>query len=365
MADEKPLDIFVLTGELSGDKLGYEILKNIAGKFNIEGVLGQHLKTLPIKEFLSMEVFNFMGLSKPFSSLYSIVKSFKAVQKKILKSKPKVVLLIDLPDINLMLAKSLRKKGFKGKIVQVVCPTIWAWKEKRKQTLEKYFDHLFVLFPFEKELFTGSPLSVSYIGHPLFNIVPEKKMEKKVLSLWPGSRRHEVEKLLPDFLEAAKQFPEYKIHISVAKETLRPLIEKVCQNYDVVLRAPKEKDALIKDSHLALSKNGTINLELALHHVPQMTCYRIGKLEKFLGELLFGLYLPHYSLPNILLKKRVIPELIGPFASLKNIKKELNALITSEDVQESMRDDYSRLSSFIQKNKAEDPEKILLSQLSD
>lgn len=344
----KKSDIFVLTGELSGDLLGYSLLKDLAKNHTIEGVIGPNLKKLGIKEILPMDSFNFMGLSKPISSIFKILSSLKAVYKHILATNPKVLLLIDLPDINLRVAKKVRQKGYKGKIIQVVCPTIWAWRPKRKAILEKYYDQLLCLFPFEKDLFKDSTLKVSYIGHPLNSIVPrEDEPTKKIIAIFPGSRKQEVQSLLPSFLKACENFPEYEIHVSIAKDSLRHSIVELTKGQNVILRDPKDKDTLIKEASFALAKNGTINLELALSFVPQVSCYTVSRLEKFIYTTFFSLFLPHYSLPNILLQKRAIPELIGPVASQKNISTEFTNLVRSPYLAASMKADYKNLSSFL------------------
>jgi lipid-A-disaccharide synthase len=366
MDDNHPLDIFVLTGELSGDILGAYLLKDLIGKYTVEGVIGPNLKALGCKEFLPMDSFNFMGFTKPLSSLLKIFRSFKKIKRHILDSNPKIVILIDLPDINLKMAKSIRENGYRGKIIQVVCPTIWAWRAKRKYTLEKYYDHLFCLFAFEKELFNDSPLKVSYIGHPLRSINPkDNENSKKVLAIFPGSRKQEVEKLLPLFLKSSNEIKDFEIHVSAAKQSLVPLIEKITKNHRVKIRPPEEKNALIEESSFALSKNGTVNLELALFHIPQITCYPISFFEITVIAKIFNLYLTHYSLPNILLKKRAIPELIGPFASVKNIKKELYNLLYDPYIKKSMKQDYLQLSTLFKENCPTNYLSILQSQLSD
>ena len=366
MDEKHSLDIFVLTGELSGDVLAADLLKELISKYKIEGVIGQNLKALGCKEFLPMDSFNFMGFTKPISSLAKIISSFQKIKKHILKTNPKIVMLVDLPDINLLMAKKLRKKGFTGKIIQVVCPTIWAWRPKRKAILEKYFDHLLCLFPFEKDLFVDSPLKVSYIGHPLKSIaVVEEENKKKVLAIFPGSRKQEVEKLLPLFLQASSDFKDYEIHVSVAKDSLLPLIKKITKNHKIEIKLPHQKDALIKETSVALAKNGTINLELALSHVPQITCYTLSFFEITVIAKIFSLYLTHYCLPNILLNKRVIPELIGPNATLKNIKKELYNLIHDPYIKKSMKADYIELSSVFRKDSSLNAASILQSQLCD
>ncbi|MCH9811709.1 hypothetical protein K0U07_02975 [bacterium] len=360
--DHSEIDIFVLTGELSGDKLGYELLKGLDTVYQIEGAIGPNLSTLNIKKAFSMNCFSVMGFSKIISSLFGIIRSFVKMRNYILKKNPKMVLLIDLPDINLRMAKHLRKKGYKGKIVQVVCPSIWAWRPKRKKTLEKYYDHLLCLFPFEKELFKDSTLPVTCIGHPLSKIVPRNSDPKKnILAIFPGSRKHEVEKLLPSYLKAVEPLTDFAIHISIAKESLRPVIEKITRGKKVILRAPREKEALINEASFALTKNGTINLELALSHLPQVSSYRITPLETIIMKAFPSLYLPHYSLPNILLKKRIIPELVGPFASTKNLAYEIKNLVENPFVLESMESDYKKLSSLLKKFSINDPQETLTS----
>ncbi len=364
MDDQKSVEIFVLTGELSGDKLGFEILKDLAPTVGIEGVLGPHLKSLGISQLLEMDALNFMGILRPISSLRKIFRAVKKIQNRILELNPKIVLLIDLPDINLRLAKRLKAAGYSGKIIQVVCPTIWAWRPKRKQTLEKYYDHLFCLFPFERDLFKNSNLKVSYIGHPLNNITPSKAAAKnKILALFPGSRKQEVLRLLPLFLAACKDLTDFSIHVSVAKDSLLSSIKEITKGFNVTLRSPHEKDSLIEETSFALAKNGTINLELALHHVPQITCYSISKLERYIYEYCFSLKLPHYSLPNILLKKRAVPELIGPFCLLKNVQIEITNLINDPYISHSMLQDYAQLSTYLKKQSTADPKKLIESLL--
>ncbi len=358
------IEIFVLTGELSGDQLGFDILKDLSKTVAIEGVLGPNLKSLGISEFLGMDELNFMGLLRPIASLRKIFKAAKKIQRRILSLNPKIVLLIDLPDFNLRMAKRLRKSGYKGKIIGVVCPTIWAWRPKRKKILEKYYDELLCLFPFEVDLFKDSSLKVSYIGHPLNKITPrDSDPGKKIIALFPGSRKQEVLRLLPLFLKASKHLEDFSIHVSVAKDSLLSTIEEITKEYHVTLRTPQEKELLIQDASFALSKNGTINLELALSHLPQISCYSLSTFERVIYELLFSLTLPHFSLPNILLKKRVIPELVGPFCSLKNIRTEITNLVTDPFISKSMNADYTHLSTFLKGYSIKEARKLIESQL--
>ena len=169
---------------------------------------------------------------------------------------------------------------------------------------EKYYDHLMCLFPFEKELFKNSKLPVSYIGHPLISCPQITNRNKRnIIAIFPGSRKQEIKYLLPNFLKATESFKEFEIHISVAKTSLLKLIKTYSKNYSTTLRLPEEKNQLISEASYALSKNGTINLELALSGLPQITCYNLSSIEKFIFQYFFSLHLTHYSLPNIILKK--------------------------------------------------------------
>jgi lipid-A-disaccharide synthase len=223
--------------------------------------------------------------------------------------------------MHLLLAKALRKSGYVGKIVQVVCPAVWAWGKKKIPTLEKYFDHVFCLFPFEASLLKNG----HYVGHPLVEMIaPPTEKREKLLTLFPGSRRGEIARNLPLQLAAARKFvqshPEFQIAVSAADET----IKEQCPG--IYVFPPEDNYAMMRKSTLAIAKSGTVNLELALHEVPTVVTYEMNYLDYLLAKYVFQIHLPHYCIVNILLNQRLFPEHYGVRLSADTICRDLETL---------------------------------------
>jgi lipid-A-disaccharide synthase len=304
--------LFIFAGERSGDLQGAAILKALKSNYSISAVAGPLMREYPLFLIEPMESFQVMGAIDILFHIRKLLSLFYKVRKHILETKPDVVLLIDYQDFNLLLAKSLRKAGYKGKIGQVVCPTVWAWRKKRVRSLEENFDHLFCLFPFEPSLFPQKKLKVSYIGHPLLQIIPPLPQDVKrepLILLFPGSRRKEVERNLPLQLKAAEKFrqahPEFNIAISVSNSDFHIKSE----NY--ILFPSSENYNMMKKGTLAIAKSGTINLELALHEVPTVVTYQMSRFDYLLGKYLLRIQLPHFCIVNYLLNHRLFPEHYG------------------------------------------------------
>ena len=286
------LDIFVVCGEMSGDNLAAKILKPIAHRFSIEGIIGQRLEKIGVKKFLSIDAFQKMGFVDVFKNLPRFLVLFQKIKKTIIEKNPKIVVLVDNPDFNLLLAKALRKRLFKGKLVQLVCPSVWAWRKGRIKTIEKNFDLLLTLLPFEKDLFSSPSLQVTYIGHPLIEELAQTPLvtkmpfpsKKPTIGLFPGSRKKEISLNLPLQLKAVYALRHtYQIGISVASKKFLPLIETLAKNLPMnVLMIPFENRLVfMKNIQFALSKLGSVNLELAFFKVPTILTYPLPFLKNF------------------------------------------------------------------------------------
>jgi lipid-A-disaccharide synthase len=270
-----------------------------------------------------LQVMGFIDVLKHFPRLYKI---FRRTVQTILHLNPKVVVTIDYPGFNLRLAKALRKKGYKGKICHVVCPSVWAWGKKRIQTLAKYDDLLLTLLPFEKPLFQKTSLRVEFIVHPLVKKVPyELYPEENLIALFPGSRAHEIERNLPYFLRLIPKLgSQLKFVMSVSQEKYRPLIQKMA-GPSISLLTPPEMNQ--RKPMLAIAKCGTIALELALKGIPTVVTYKISPLDILLAKWVFRINLPYYSLPNLILNRPLFPELIGPELTDKNLFEAVTTLL--------------------------------------
>ena len=334
MADEKGLDLFVVVGEKSGDALAKEVLSPLFKKHSIGGVLGPDLRELGAKEFFPMEALQINGFGSLITKGLSAIQFFFKVRKSILAKKPKAVLLVDNAEFSLLMARSLRKKGFKGKIIQLVAPSIWAWRGSRKKTLETHYDYLLSIFPFEEELFSHSPLPVSYIGHPLVEKILKSDDQPPVeredlIALFPGSRTKEIKLLLPLQLKVVGKLPDMKVAIGVSSSSKLPLIKSICAKHGVSpdLIPSNERYSLMKRAKVALAKFGTVNLEIAMHSTPTVTHYTLPWIEYFFIAKVFKIFLPHYSIVNILVKRRVFPEYVSFMATEKNLRNEIKNLL--------------------------------------
>lgn len=319
----------MVAGEVSGDMLGGSILASLMKDqidLDVVGIGGPQMRAQGLFPTVPMEELQIMGFIDVIKHLPRLYKIFRSTIKTILHLNPKVVVTIDYPGFNLRLAKALRKKGYKGKICHVVCPSVWAWGKKRIQTLAKNYDLLLTLLPFEKPLFAKTSLRVEFIGHPLVKRVPyEIAPEENLVALFPGSRTKEIERNLPYFLRLLPKLdPKYNYIISLSQEKYRPLIEKMAGS-SIPLLTPKEMNH--RKPFFALAKCGTIVLELALKGVPTVVTYKISPIDTFLATWIFRIKLPYYSLPNLILNRSLFPELIGPELNDNNLFEKTSALL--------------------------------------
>ncbi len=322
-------DIFLVAGEASGDLLGAQLaerLKKLSPDLRLAGVAGPRMRAVGVTPLFQMEELNVMGFSDVLASLPRLLSSFFRIRRTILKLEPRAVVFIDYPGMNLKLAGALWDK-IPSKLIQYVCPSVWAWKRHRIQIMEETLDLLLCLFPFEPALFNPEKLPARFVGHPLaVSQLTTQAEERPYIALFPGSRLREIERNLPILLEAAERVatPFNKIAISVAHSELEPLIHRLAapwlvrhSSWELV---PREQSAqLMARSHLALAKSGTITLELALHGVPTVVIYAISRFDQFLAQKVFNISLPHYCIVNLLLSERVFPELFGCYLTVDSL----------------------------------------------
>ncbi len=339
--------VFVFAGEQSGDLLGGSLLKalkNAHPSLRPYGVGGRQMRAQGLHCILPMERFQVMGFSAVIKALPRLFSDFRQLQKRILKDRPAAVILIDYPDFNMRLEKTLRKKGYQGKLIHYVCPTVWAWRPSRVHTLAKSVDLLLSIFPFEKECFLKTPLHVSYVGHPLTAVIEQHVYQASwkeqfglppaspVIAIFPGSRRHEIETNLPLQLKAAEHYckvhPDAKVAISVARPELEALIHSMT-SLPTVLVPSTLRYELMKEAACAIATSGTVTLELALHATPTVVTYKLNHLNYFLGKYLFNIRLPHFCIVNIIGGKTIFPECIDRTLSAEQVFQELQTLVPS------------------------------------
>lgn len=330
------VDLFIVAGEASGDQLGEDLLQALKpSQLKIMGIGGSKMRAAGMETIFPMENLQVMGFIDVLFALPHLIRYFNKTVDAILKTRPKAVVTIDYPGFNLRLARTLRKKGFKGKICHYVCPSVWAWGKKRIGLMAKNLDLLLSILPFEQPLFAKTNLTVEYVGHPLVQkISVQENPDLQLIAFFPGSRTKEIERNFPYFIRLIKSLKRnspYRYVVSVSQEKYRPLLKKMAP--DLTLATPAEMKNL--KPFLAVAKSGTITLELALQGIPTVVTYAISPLDVFLAKHLFKISLPYYALPNLISNKPIFPELIGPSLTDEKLLQEVKNLINSSDRTQS------------------------------
>ena len=308
---------FILAGEASGDLHGANLAKEIKGE--LFGIAGPRMRKAGVRPILRQEEFEIMGFTGVLTALPKLKRQLKICADAAMDAD--AAILIDYGGFNLRLAQLLRKRGYKGKIIQYISPKVWAWGKGRIPKMAKALDLLLVIFPFEEKVFEGVDLDVEYVGNPLTEemakFVPDPDWcEERPLALFPGSRRSEILHNLPQMLATAeelkRQRPSLHFAISIANLNVQPLVvDALHQSHlDALLVPPEQAGQLMHHACAALAVSGTVNLQLALHRTPTVVVYRASWINLALAALLVRL--PYYSIANIVAGTEFMPELLGP-----------------------------------------------------
>lgn len=343
--------VFMFAGELSGDMHGGRLLRALKTKMDYRiatGVGGPNMRAQGLAGSLSMEDFDVMGFSDVLWELPRLRKQFNQLRDYILDTSPDVSIFVDSPSFSLRMARKLRQDGYKGKIVQYICPTVWAWGKHRIGQMADTLDLLLTIYPFEADLFTNTSLKVQYVGNPLQEVIREHRYDSNwqklfgikktqdLIALFPGSRTAEIGRNLPKQLEAVKllqkEHPGASFAISCAHEHNMELVQKILrksqlkQNRDVFFVPRIYSYDLMRTCRSAIAKSGTVTMELMLHKCPTVVVYELTTLNRLIAKYILRLNLPHYCIVNILAGKRVYPELIESGFNPENLYHHLKSL---------------------------------------
>ena len=352
---------YFFAGEASGDLHGSRLIQALHAdtqNSRFFGVGGPHMRRENFDCLIEMENFQVMGLSDVLKSLPRLWKLFYQVRDQISQIQPDCVVLIDYPGFNLRLARSLRKKGYRGKIVQYICPTIWAHGKKRIETLANNHDLLLTIYPFEAAYFSHTQLKVDYIGNPLVETIQRhvyqsdwKKIiglpeNREIIALFPGSRQGEIQLHAPLQLKAAAllkaKHPQFVFALSCAQDALQKDLVKLAEqgplllNDDLFIVPSHYHYELMKSSKAALAKSGTVTLELALHATPSVVHYELTMMNYLFAKYLLRLKLPHYCIVNILANETLFPEFIGRRISSADLQTQLEKMIFDSPLRKNV-----------------------------
>lgn len=340
--------VFIITGEYSGDIHGgkvAELLKQSEPDIQIEGIGGENLKNAGAKLFCDHTKMSGFGLS--LKMIIDHLQLEKKVVDYILNSyKPDLVLCIDYGTFNLRVAKKLKGNGIK--VFHYIPPQVWASRKWRIKGIKKYVDKVLCIFPFEIEMYKKEGIDVHYCGHPLVKQLPEKAdknvffekhnldTQRPLVSVFPGSRPLELKFFSKTFIKAAKtlrkKHPEIQFCISHAPNLKDEIFYKYVKSEDFkVIKG--ENQALLSVSDSLILASGTVALEAALYQTPMIIGYK-GPWILYIIYLLVRC-IKRVSLPNIIMDKEIIPELIQTKFNVDNICYETEKLLYNNEARTS------------------------------
>jgi lipid-A-disaccharide synthase len=351
------MKLYLVAGEASGDLHGANLMKALKGQqadidFRFFG--GDKMQaeggTL-VKHYAEMA---FMGFTEVLLNIRTIFKNMAVCKADIIAFKPDALVLIDFPGFNLKIAEFARKNGIK--VFYYISPKVWAWNQKRVLKIKKVVDHMFCILPFEVAFYKEWGMEVDYIGNPLLDAVASfspspnfrethQLSEEKIIALLPGSRKQEIERLLPEMLEAAANFKNYKFVIAAAPTFTPEYYHKFIQGRDIPLVFNATYD-LLNVADAAIVASGTATLETALFRVPQLVVYKGGTISIAIARLLVKIRF--ISLVNLIVDRKVVAELIQEDCNPTKIAAELNNIIDGEG-RTKMETDYEELLSIMGK----------------
>ena len=350
------MKIVVITGEESGDYLGAALLSALEKfydqKLDIYGIGGKALKIKGIKNFYDISEINVMGIIEVIPKIFHIKNIINKTVSKTLDLKPDIVLTIDSPDFTLRIAKKLKQKDSSLKIIHFVAPSVWMWRSGRIKTVKQSIDHLLTILPFEKEIFEKEKINTSFVGHPITEINRQdyssstlnelsNNIKKEIMLILPGSRRKEVEKLLPIYLEAIRQsnWRDRFDMVIPATENMYELIRNITKNkfQDIEITILRNEEQKLKAFHLAnyaITTSGTAALELSYFGIAYVSGYKFNALTYIMMSLLIKMKMG--NLINIILNKMLIPELLQSECTPQNINFYMDKILNDSEYRNNI-----------------------------
>ncbi|MEO4175617.1 lipid-A-disaccharide synthase [Acinetobacter pittii] len=386
----RKLKIGIVVGEVSGDTLGVKLMRSFREQgidAEFEGIGGPQMIAEGFNSYYPMETLSVMGIVEVLKDLKKLFAVRDGLINQWTQHPVDIFIGIDAPDFNLRLSKSIKEKNLPIKTVQYVSPSVWAWRQGRVHGIKQSIDLVLCLFPFEKVFYERYEVPAAFVGHPLAKQLPlENPIQiakqqlglnenQKHIALLPGSRKGEVERLLPMLLGAANilhtKHPDIQFLIPAINDARKQQIEQGVEQLAPQLKAKihilENTDSESKVGRMVMNASdvialasGTATLEAMLMHRPMVTFYKLHWLTYLIAKFLVKI--PYYSLPNIIAGKKVIEELIQADATPENLAAEIEKLMNVETAQIQVMQHLTMHKQLISGN-TEDPVQVILNVL--
>ena len=340
--------IFVLTGEPSGDKLASSVISKLQNDYSdIEylSVGGSHLKKIGIKSIFELKEITYLGFTSVVFNILKIKKRINQSVDEILKFNPDILFSVDSPDFTLRVAEIVKKRNPKIKTIHYVAPQVWIWRKNRVKKIKKFIDHILLLFNFEKKYFDEESIKNTFVGHPLIEDIGTNKTDisnlisknKKIISIFPGSRKSETNVLLPILLEFIslmnKKESNYSFVFHATDENKDYIVDFIkdenLENVDVISNENIKKEVLL-NSIFAVCKSGTVSLQVCNSNVPSIIIYKLNFINFIIFKLLVNVKFA--NIINIINNKEVIPELLQSECNAKEIYNSVSYILKNPSI---------------------------------
>jgi len=350
--------IFIVTGEPSGDKLASEVILKLKNKFpNVEylSIGGSNLKNLGIKSIFDLKDITYLGFTNVLLNIFKIRKKINKTVDEIIKFNPDILFSVDSPDFSMRVAEKVKKINPKVKTIHYVAPQVWIWRKNRVKKMKNFIDHILLLFDFEKKYFDIEGIKNTFVGHPLIETKKNVKTDlnnltsytKKIISLFPGSRKSETSVLLPILIGFIKLMNknnfDYTFIFHSTDENkefiLKYIKDKKIYNFDVI-SDDDIKSQVLSNSVFAVCKSGTVSLQVCSANIPSIIIYKLNFINfmifKFLVNVKFA------NIINIINNREVIPELLQSECNAEEIFNSVNYFFKKPDLIKKQLEDCNK-----------------------
>ena len=353
--------VMIVAGEASGDLHGAVLARELLAldsSMKLSGIGGAGMAATGVTILYDISRLAVMGIIEVISRLKDIRSAMKTLEKQFEMNRPDLLILIDYPGFNLELAR--RAKKYNIPVLYYISPKIWAWREGRITRIKKYVDRMAVILPFEKKYYKSHGFEVDFVGNPLLDQVQptltsnEFKIQygidhdATIIGIMPGSRKQEIAKILPVFVETALLLNEKIKKCVYLLPLASTLTEDDLNEHGVMddrldIRIIKEnRYETMAACDAAMAASGTLTMELGILQVPMVVCYRISKLTHFLAKPFIKA--EYASLVNLVAEKEVVTELLQQEATPENIYREILPLLLNQEARDSMKQELFNVS---------------------
>lgn len=348
--------IWINAGEMSGDMHGGRLmaaLRKQAPTLDYCGMGGPEMREQGLEALLRVEDLSVMGFTEVLGHIPRIFQMLKRIKSELAARRPRAVILIDAPEFNFRVAKYAHALGIP--VYYYISPKLWAWRTGRARFIAKYITRMISILPFEIAFYRQFGMEVDYVGNPLVDMVDWPSIDHITpvpgrIGLLPGSRRKEIEPLMPEYARAAtilaSAVPGLEFHCVQAPGVEQSRLRELWQtDVPLTIHGPLNRYAFMRGCQMLIAASGTVTLESALIGTPTLVAYKLSKLSYAIGKRVVKV--PFVALPNLIMEREVFPELLQEKADGPVLAEYALRWLTNDKAMHAVREDLARLRTML------------------